>query len=73
MVSEASSKSHAYTESNTSRVSYSLVVSGASRTAAPPSTLGSSRGSDSDMAELKEMMRALMQQNVEERKEAKIA
>jgi hypothetical protein len=73
MVSEASSKFHASTESSTSRVSYSSVVLGASRTAAPPSTLGSGRGSDSDMAELKEMMRALMQQNVEERKEAKIA
>jgi hypothetical protein len=35
--------------------------------------LGSGRGSDLDMAELKEMMRALMQQKVEERKEAKIA
>jgi hypothetical protein len=73
MVSEASSKFHASTESSTSRVSYSSVVLGASRTAAPPSTLGSGRGSDSDMAELKEMMRALMRQNVEERKEAKIA
>jgi hypothetical protein len=73
MVSEASSKSHASTESSTSQVSYSLVGSGASHTAAPPSTLGSGRGSDLDMAELKEMMWALMQQNVEERKEAKIA
>jgi hypothetical protein len=73
MVSEASSKSHASTESSTSRVSYSSVVLVASRTAAPPSTLGSGRGSDLDMAELKEMMRVLMQQNVEERKEAKIA
>jgi hypothetical protein len=73
MVSEASSKSHASTESSTSRVSYSLVVLGASHTAAPPSTLGSGRGSDLDMAELKEMMRALMQENVEERKEAKFA
>jgi hypothetical protein len=72
MVSEASSQSHASTESSTSRVSYSSVVSGSSGTAAPPSTLGSGSGSDLDMEELKEMMRALMQQNVEERKEAKI-
>ena len=54
-------------------VSYSSVVSGTSHTAVPPHTSGNGRGSDSDMAELKEMMRALMQQNVEERKEAKIA
>jgi hypothetical protein len=49
------------------------VVSGTSRSAVPPRTSGNGKGIDLDMAELKEMMRALMQQNVEERKEANIA
>jgi hypothetical protein len=36
-------------------------------------TLGSGRGSDPDMAELKEMLQTLMKQNLEERQDAKIA
>jgi hypothetical protein len=70
---EASSKSQASAASSTSRASYSSVVSGTSRSAVPPRTSGNGKGIDLDMAELKEMMRALMQQNVEERKEANIA
>jgi hypothetical protein len=73
MVSEASSKSQASAASSTSQASYSLVVLGASCTVTLQCTLGSGRGVDSDMADLKKMMQALMKQNLEERNEAKIA